>query len=182
MDQIAPPMRFRFAARKAFAALQIIVERHDGIDLHAALKSCYFADKQHLNRFRRPIFGASYRAMRYGPVLLEIYEMAKGDPIRLAELGVEAFPWQLRGYCLYRSGGRNAVMSEALSQSDRDALDAGIALALSMTFDERTAATYGPDWQAARLGMMRYEDMLEETPNKAQIIEELRASAPFMRL
>jgi len=182
MDQLAPPIRFRFAARKAFAALQIIVERRDGIDLHAALKSCYFADKLHLNQFGRPIFGASYRAMRYGPVPLEIYEMAKGEPIWLAELGMEALPWQLRGYRLFRSPACNAPMSEVLSQSDRDALDAGIKRAFSMTFDERMAATHGPDWQAARLGMMRYEDMLEETPNKAEIIEELRASAPFMRL
>lgn len=183
MNQVAPqPIRFRFAARKALAALQIIVERHNGVDLHAALKSCYFADKKHLNQFGRPIFGANYRAMRYGPVPLEIYEMAKGDPLWLAEVGMEAFPWQLRGYRLFRSPESNAVTRAALSSSDLDALDEGIKRACSMTFDERTAATHGRDWQAAQLGMMRYEDMFDETPKKAEIVEELRASAQFMRL
>lgn len=183
MDQAAPhPIRFRFAARKALAALQIIVDRHDGVDLHAALKGCYFADKQHLNRHGRPVFGATYRAMRYGPVPLEIYEMAKGDPLWLAELGIERMPWEMRGYRLFRTPASNAAVPRALSESDREALDAGIACAYAMTFDERTAATHGPDWQAAQLGLMRYEDMLDDTPDKAERIEELRESAPFMRL
>jgi hypothetical protein len=51
-----------------------------------------------------------------------------------------------------------------------------------MTFDERTAATHARDWQAAQLGLMRYEDMLDDGPGKAERVAELRASASFMRL
>jgi hypothetical protein len=37
-------------------------------------------------------------------------------------------------------------------------------------------------WQAARLGTMLYEDMLEDTPDKADRIAYLEQAAPFMRL
>lgn len=177
------PIRFRFAARKALAALHHILAEHEGIDLHAVLKACYFADKEHLNEFGRPIFGAEYRAMRYGPVPLEIYEMAKGEPLWLAELDLDQFPWALRGHRLYRNPQWNEPPNmRALSPSDRDAITRGIDRACGMTFDERTADTHGPDWHAARLGLMQYEDMLRDGPEKADRIAELQESAPFMRL
>jgi len=51
-----------------------------------------------------------------------------------------------------------------------------------MNFTERTAATHGADWQKADLGIMRYEDMLDDTPEKGAIIEYLQENARFMRL
>src|SRR5579875_2365217 len=125
-------IRFRFAARKALAALQTMVEQHDGMDLHAALKGCYFADKEHLNRYGRPVFGATYRAMRYGPVPLEIYEMLKAEPLWLAELDVDDLPWKLRGHRLYRNPAWNQRAEQgALSESDREAVASGFARACS---------------------------------------------------
>lgn len=51
-----------------------------------------------------------------------------------------------------------------------------------MTFNSRTEATHGPDWQAANLGIMSYEDMIEETENKRELVEYLRESGPYMRI
>jgi len=177
------PIRFRFEAHKAQAPLHSIVGLHEGIDLHAALKACYFSDKDHLNQHGRPIFGATYRAMRYGPVPLEIYEMAKAEPLWLAELDLDDLPWTLRGHQLYRNPSWNeAPNMRALSPTDRETLGKGCQRAHVMTFDERTAATHARDWQAAQLGLMRYEDMLDDGPGKAERVAELRASASFMRL
>ena len=177
------PIQFRFAARKALAAIHFMVDRHEGIDLHSMLKACYFADKDHLNSHGRPIFGATYRAMRYGPVPLEIYEMAKAEPIWLAEMELDDLPWNVRGHQLYRNNNWNAAPDmRALSPSDRESIKRGFEGACAMTFDEQTAATHGPDWQAARLGSMRYEDMMDDGPGKAERVAELRESAPFMRL
>lgn len=174
-------IRFKFAPEKAHAALHKMVSDHSGIDLHAALKACYFADKTHLNEHFRPIFGATYRAMRFGPVPLEIYEMAKGESLWLAELGVDTLPWRLDGYRLVSSSPQQVDMS-ALSPSDHSHLSRGIARSLSMNFNERTAATHGSDWQAAELGRMHYEDMLDDRPEKDEIIASLREKARFMRL
>ncbi len=167
------PIRFRFAARKALQAVDWMLSRHRSLDLHAILKACYFADKEHLNRHGRPIFGASYRAMRYGPVPVEIYELLKGEPLRIREAGVERLPWRLEGYHVRRRSNREPELS-ALSASDRECLERALARSVAMTFDERTAATHGPDWQKARMGWIDYRDMVDEdNPLRAAIIEEL---------
>lgn len=169
------PLRFRFAPRKAMAAIGWMLERASphSLDLHTVLKICYFADREHLNAYGRPIFGACYRAMRYGPVPIEIYEMLKGEPLWLAEIGADRVPWQLRGYRVCRADNAEPDR-RVLSRSDLDALEKAFTFCRRMTFDERTAASHGPDWQKAELGWMRYEDMIDEdNPRRAEILEDL---------
>ncbi|MFM2280139.1 MAG: hypothetical protein RLZZ444_2370 [Pseudomonadota bacterium] len=174
-------IRFKFAAQKAYAAIHwMVTQRHD-LDLHAALKACYFADKTHLNARRRPIFGATYRAMKFGPVPLEIYEMMKGEALWKAEVGIEHFPWELSGYHLRRIANSEPEM-DVFSESDLEHLSGGLATSTSMDFTERTDATHGPDWQRANLGIMRYEDMLDEGPEKDAIISHLEANSKYLRL
>lgn len=175
------PIRFKFAPAKARAAVHWMLRRHPSCDLHTGLKSCYFADKEHLNKHDRPIFGATYRAMKFGPVPLEIYDMVQGSPLYLAELGAERYPWVLQGYMLKISDNEDPDMS-VMSESDMESLEYGYKLSRSMTFNERTAATHGADWQAAKLGIMKYEDMIVESPVKAKKVAYLREAAPFMRL
>lgn len=165
---------FRFAPDKAVAALHWMVEQKQGVDLHTVLKACYFADRASLAEIGRPIFGANYKAMRYGPVPLEIYEVAKGEPMWLAEVGLPQMPWTLEGYCLHLARNQQ-VDRDVLSDSDWRLLRQGFERAKAMTFTQRTAATHGPDWQAARLGRMRYEDMIpDDTPERDELIEDLR--------
>jgi uncharacterized phage-associated protein len=174
-------IRFRFSPTKALAALSWMLQRQAGADLHTILKGCYFADKKHLNQYGRPIFGATYRAMKFGPVPLEIYEMAKGEAIWLAELGLDRYPWHLEGYRLHLVTNDDIDLS-VLPESDMDAIRTEYDLCSRMTFNARTAVTHGKDWQAANLGIMRYEDMLDESPQKAAKVAYLRESAPFIRL
>lgn len=174
-------IRFKFAPEKALAAIHWMLMQRNGLDLHAMLKACYFADKEHLNMFGRPIFGATYQAMRYGPVPLEIYELAKGEPLWLAELGTDRLPWRTIGYHLKLENNDEPDL-DVLSESDFHALKRGLEKSLRMTFDSRTAATHGPDWQRANLGLMFYEDMLDDSPDKASRIAYLRETGPVTRL
>ena len=175
------PIRFRFAAVKAWQAIRwMLAQAKPGrLDLHTILKACYFADVEHLNRHGRPVFGATYRAMRFGPVPLEIYEMLKCEPIWLSELAERAYPWALvHGYDVQEVAGDNLPVScDDLSASDMQALDRAFQRARGMSFSQRTAATHGPDWQKAVLGMMQYEDMLApDLPGRDALIAELRAN------
>jgi hypothetical protein len=176
-------IKFKFSPAKARAAVHWMVQSKPGIDLHAMLKACYFADKKHLNEFGRPIFGATYRAMRFGPVPLEVYEMAKGDPMWLSELGATRYPWEIRdGHRLVLSGNEAPDLS-VLSTTDMEALDYGLKTSSSMTFSARTEATHGADWQAADLGIMRYEDMFEpNAPDRDERIAYLRETGRHLRL
>lgn len=172
---------FKFSAAKGRAAIQWMLRQMPGLDLHTMLKACYFADKKHLNDHGRPVFGARYRAMKFGPVPIEIYEMAKGEPLWLAELSADRYPWRLEGYRLQLIENDDPDM-DVFSESDLAALEHGLALSRGMTFNERTAATHGRDWQAAELGYMSYEDMIEESPAKAELVSHLREAARFIRL
>ncbi len=174
-------IRFKFSAEKAKNAVMLMLESQGKHDIHAILKACYFADVVHLNDYCRPVFGANYRAMKFGPVPLEIYEMLKGDPIWLAELEIERFPWKLDGYQVVKSGN-DGCDTNVFSKSDLRAINAGFKKSSMMSFDHRTAATHGKDWQSAQLGMMRYEDMIEDKPEKEEIVAYLREAAPSIRL
>lgn len=178
------PIRFRFAPRKVLAAVHWMLAERKTLDLHAILKTCYFADKEHLNRYGRPIFGARYQAMRYGPVPLEIYEMLKAEPYWLAELARDTMPWKLSGYRVALQEGVNAEPPlEELSDSDMECLRSALEKSAGMTFDQRTAATHGPDWQRARLGRMRYEDMIsDDHPERERLIAELQRNAAWIDL
>jgi Protein of unknown function (DUF4065) len=175
------PVRFKFSPAKALAAIHLIVSRLPNVDLHTLLKACYFADKKHLNSYGRPIFGARYRAMRFGPVPLEIYEMAKGEALWLAELERDHYPWRLAGFRLSLSDNVDPDLA-ALSESDLECIDFGLGESTRLNFNERTAATHGPDWQAAQLGTMKYEDMIEDTPRKGDLIKYLQENSQYMRL
>lgn len=177
-----PPMiRFRFNADKAYQAILWMLGEAAPLDLHAVLKACYFADKTHLNEFGRPVFGARYRAMKYGPVPLEIYEMLKGEPLWLWEIGKDEFPWRLRGRGrIERVGKLPRPNLGVFSESDLEHLKTGFARARAMTFNERTRETHGRDWQRANLGIMDYADMIEDGPDRDERIEDLRGIAPRM--
>jgi hypothetical protein len=180
-ERVQRPIAFKFAPAKARAALLWMLDQNERLDLHTVLKACYFADKTHLNEHQRPIFGATYRAMRFGPVPVEIYEMVKGEPLWLPELEADHYPWELRGHYLWRTKNEPADTSY-LSKSDMRALEEGYRRSIGMKFNERTAATHGPDWQAADMGIMRYEDMLEDSPRKKKLIAYLREAGRFVRL
>lgn len=151
------------------------------VDLHEALKACYFADKSHLNEHFQPIWGATYRAMKYGPVPLEIYEMMKGEGLWLWEVQREDLPWRLVGYRLSARNNDQPAM-DAFSESELDHLQKGFEESRRMTFTARTAATHGHDWQVANGGIMRYEDMIESRPDRDSVIQYIKDSAPHLRL
>jgi hypothetical protein len=51
-----------------------------------------------------------------------------------------------------------------------------------MTFSARTAATHGLDWQKANGGLMSYEDMVDESPERQVIITFMQDTAHHARL
>ena len=172
---------YRFSAEKAAAAIHWMVCQGKAVDLHTALKALYFADKSFLNQHFQPIFGATYKAMKYGPVALEPYEMMKGEGLYLYELGVTEAPWQLTGYNLSVVANDEPDMT-VFSKEERSHLQEGFATSCALNFTDRTAVTHGPDWQKAYGGIMRYEDMLDPQNQTEEVIKFLQESAPTLRL
>lgn len=174
--------RYRFSASKAFAAVHWMVCHRQPIDLHAALKACYFADRGHLNEHLQPIFGANYMAMKYGPVPVEIYEIMKGEGLWLWEVQKPETPWILDGYKLKLNGPNDVPSMDEFSESEMAHLESGLQKSCSMTFTARTAATHGRDWQAANGGRMRYEDMIDDRADRGEIIKSIQETARYVKI
>ena len=71
---------FPFNERKALAAVLFVIQQLGGcVGKHKLAKILYFADKKHLVKYMRPIFGDDYIAMPYGPVPSRVYDGVKGE-------------------------------------------------------------------------------------------------------
>ena len=154
-------IRFKFAPDKAWDAIHWMVIQRPNIDLHTLLKACYFADKEHLNKHGRP----------FAPV----------TTLQGYDLGQDRYPWGIDGYRLSLLDNAEPLM-ESLSDSDKEEIAAALKKSMAMSFTQRTAATHGRDWQSARLGMMNYEDMIEESEEKTDLVAYLKEAAPVLRL
>ncbi len=112
------------------------------------LKALYFADKCHLHRYGRFIFGDRYVAMRLGPVPSGAYDLmkiARGEnPILRCEEVHNAF-----------SVDKNRVLPyvdadlDAFSESDIECLDEGIQECRGLSFGELKDRSHDPAWEKA---------------------------------
>lgn len=67
-----------FNLEKSLQAVLYVANRLTRRDFHKIFKVLYFADREHLTKYGRPITGDTYIAMEYGPVPSMIYDIFKG--------------------------------------------------------------------------------------------------------
>src|SRR5439155_4760124 len=67
----------QFDPDKALQAILYITQRVSDPTFHRISKLMYLADKAHLAKYGRLIFGDTYVALKHGPVPSEIYDMLK---------------------------------------------------------------------------------------------------------
>jgi hypothetical protein len=72
-------IRFDFNPEKALEALIFVANERPNISFYYIVKILYYADKDHLNRYGRPILGDRYIAMEHGPVPSVVYDMLGRD-------------------------------------------------------------------------------------------------------
>lgn len=72
-------VRFQFNESKAVEALIFIAQRWPGITPFFLSKVLFFADRDHLREFGRPVLGDMYMAMNNGPVPSRVYDIIKGN-------------------------------------------------------------------------------------------------------
>lgn len=182
-------IKFRFNPLKAMEAIEWMLARAQApVNFQTLLKAAYFADKQMLNQYGRPVFGAEYRALNYGPVPHEIYEMLKGEPYWLSELEREVYPWEL--VSAYRVKLRDGVNRQPeldnIAPAEMTILRDAFEKSQAMSFTQRTRETHGMDWVEGtrRAGeRMAYEDMIApDLPNRIELIQELQAMGPRLVL
>jgi len=201
------PVVFAFDFKKALAGVVYLASSPvvTALDRYKLGKLIFLADKYHLVRHGRPIFGDYYWAFEYGPgpqhilnmlreVIVAVDRVPHGEwAQRLAEVIELDRRWENPRI---KPRVRIEDLQDSLSVSDRRALDYVIERHGKKDFDELKAMThemvaYRRAWGARgrkRRAPMKYEDFFDEDPEaiagtKAEMLENyaLRRAFPEPR-
>jgi len=116
--------KFILDDNKALAALLYVSQRVS--NLYNIMKVIYFADKEHLSKYGRLIYGETYKAMKSGQVPSRVYDIIKfvrGD-------GTISFDNKIKE--MFTVEGNNKIVARTkpdinhLSDSDKKVLDKAI--------------------------------------------------------
>lgn len=115
MKNPAKPISFPYDRDKATQSILWLLHRHGGsMDKLKLVKLVFYADREHLARYGRPIVGGSYVAMRHGPVSSELLDQIN-EAVPEASL-----PFVTQNYHILAQG---PVDEDELSESDIKVLE-----------------------------------------------------------
>jgi uncharacterized phage-associated protein len=169
--------RFNFNEIKTLEAVVFIAEQWKGITPFYLAKILFFADRNHLRAYGRPVTGDVYIAMADGPVPSRVYDMVKdnldyfGDP----EAITKAITVNRNARYAHISALRPPNL-DTLSETDITELERAIEFCRGKSFPELSNLTHQERaWaQASSNGEMDPELMVPE-----EMQEEVRESAAY---
>jgi uncharacterized phage-associated protein len=179
---------------KILEALVLSATERPGIDVLHLCKVFYFADKDHLNRYGRPIFGDKYFALLQGPVPSVTYNMIKRDEFRLnVDLLVQlsdALSFHKAETDDYlRLKAKRAPRYDAFSESDLECFRAAIKRFADMSVDELAQVAHDePAYKAvfkpgAKPAQIAYEQIIDhENPLYEELVRDLQENATSILL
>ena len=141
-------MTVQFDKTKTLNALLFVVNRVQRKDFHKIFKIIYFADRQHLADWGRPITGDTYIAMEAGPVPSRLYDMLKivrGDSYLPDTEGLSRF-FQIENW-MYVKPLQDADLNE-LSPNEQEALSESIAKYADLSYDEIKEKSHDVAWRS----------------------------------
>jgi uncharacterized phage-associated protein len=173
-------IRFNFSEAKTLETLVLIAQEWPGITPFFLAKVLFFADRDHLRSFGRPVTGDLYIAMADGPVPSRVYDLIKenldffGDPEAIvAAIRIDRNQRYTRLY-----SNREPDLN-LLSETDITIVRDSIKFCKSQSFPELSNLTHQePAWyQAAANSEMDPELLVPEDMRK-----EVRESAAYILL
>ncbi|MBI2001813.1 MAG: SocA family protein [candidate division NC10 bacterium] len=170
---------FTFDASKAIQAILYAANRlKQPANIYWVLKSLYFADKHHLHRYGRFIFGDRYVAMRHGPVPSGAYDLCK---IARGESPLLQCP-EVRS--AFSMDGNHVIAfvdanPDVFSGSDLECLDEGIRECRDLSFGELKSKSHDGAWQNSdENDVMTIESIAGLAPDKDVLLEYLQDLHP----
>jgi hypothetical protein len=165
---------------KVLEVILWLASARPAMDVYHVVKCAYFADKRHLNLYGRPIAGDWYEADEYGPLGKCIYGLIRGHPLELLALqsnGKPPFSVSDEDHVIIPEREANKAR---LSQSDIEALSWAVENYADLSFNELLVLSHEEEaYRKADGGRMRYEDMLEPSPDREKRAEDLAQNARY---
>lgn len=176
-------IRFQLNDEKALEAVVWLATESPGISFYYLSKILYFADKQHLIKYGRPVLGDRYIAMNDGPVPSGVYDLVKEswlEPPPIAKAVSEALTIERP-----RIRANRKPNLDYFSESDLECLGDSLEKYGDMPWLMlRKIAHNERAWDEASLnGEMDYALIIDEdVPNRDKLVEELLESARLLAL
>ena len=146
-------IKFNYDKEKAIAAMLYIINKQGGSwDKYSLLKILYFAEKNHLATYGRPITGDTFNALRHGPVPSHSYNLIRYSPDKYFTLEED-----------------NVITStvsadlDMLSDSDIECLDKSIKDYQKLSFGSLKAKSHDAayNWTVENIGLNEIIPYLE---------------------
>jgi uncharacterized phage-associated protein len=131
---------FQFNRQKAIETIIYLSHRISDPEIYGICKLLYFADKTHLEKYGRFIFGETYCAMKNGATPSNSYDLLK----EIADKPLEDL--RLEGHMVVASRDANL---DLLSKSDVECLDQVIEVWGKVPNWERKKAAHDEAWEQA---------------------------------
>ena len=176
-------IKFKVNQDKVLEAIVYVASKEPNIDIYHTVKTMFFADKYHLNRYARPVLGDLYMKMPNGPVpslVKDIISMSSFLSQDLAEKASKAF--SARGKNKNITVKREANLDD-FSESDIECLDEALAFCKDKSFQELRDITHEDiAWKNAGINdVMDYGLLIDkENPNHDDILCDLEENSQFM--
>lgn len=173
-------MNVQFNKEKSLHALLYVANRVQRKDFHKIFKIIYFADRQHLADWGRPITGDTYIAMEAGPVPSRLYDMLKivrGDSYLSDMEGLGKY-FQVENW-MYVRPLQDADLHK-LSANEQEAMSEAIEKYAALSYDEIKEKSHDVAWlSTARDFSISWDNIAREAGLDS---EELKCVDEFSRL
>jgi uncharacterized phage-associated protein len=174
-------LRFAFDEKKALEGLVFVAKEWPGVTAFYAAKVVFYADKEHMNKYGRPVFGDRYIAMDNGPVPSAIYDWFKGNLDRMGDPNSIASSIDLNrdGRHVTARAARDPEM-EFLSPSDVVAIRNAITYCKQHSVGELSRISHDePAWQGAELNAEMDPALMIEGDRRDEMIEIAKEFAAY---
>lgn len=160
-------MRFRFDEEKTIAAILHICKEvrsrgESKVGFHKIFKIIYFADREHLATWGRPITGDYFVAMQYGPVPSSTYDILKsrkGDTFSIDKDKYKGL-FDVHGHIVDAKADPDL---NCLSESELVELNRAIEENAHLNFGDLVGKSHGPAYDAAvKDGSMCFKRIAQE--------------------
>jgi len=185
-----PRLIFKPKFDKMIELLLYLAHKRPNADQYQTVKFFYLADREHLNRYGRPITYEQYYALPYGPVASNVYNLLRANKTGLDAFGLKSpdelpFVMEQLDQLIYIKGPKRAVDYDLFSKSDVAVFDEILARYGNRSFKELFDIThqhfaYTHAWDDRgdkKSAPMSYDDMIEESQRKAAFIEDIEPVA-----
>lgn len=186
-----PMSRLKYKPKfgKIVELLLYLAHKRPNADHYQAVKFLYLADREHLNKYARPITFEKYCALPFGPVASNALDLLKGHAGALKKFGIAELPFETEQLdkIVYIRSPKRAVDYDVFSKSDIEVFDLILERYGHLSFGDlynlthaHFAYTKARSNKSDNAPLMSYEDMLDESPKKSSFLEDFSSVSCYM--